>query len=79
MLTRGHMYEQQIPPLIAFIFYLLFKLKKISMYEPQLGLSSQPKLCTHFSMFKQPKCWIKMAAQSYTCLTDANAEKELNF
>ena len=32
-----------------------------------------------FSTFKRPKRRIKMAAQSCTCSTDANAEKELNF
>ena len=37
------------------------------------------KLFTHFSTFKQPISQIKMAVQSCTCSTDANAENELNF
>ena len=39
---RGRMYELWISPLIAFIFYPPFKLKKISMYEARSGLSGQP-------------------------------------
>ena len=37
------------------------------------------KLFTRFSAFKQPKHQMKMAARSYACSTDTNAEKELNF
>ena len=43
------------------------------MYEARL------KLLTQFSTFKQPKRRVKMAAQSWTSSTEANAEKELNF
>ena len=50
------------------------------MDEAHLGLSDWPKtrlkLVTRFSTFKQPKRRIKMAAQSCTFLTSANAEKE---
>ena len=54
--SRGRMYEQRIFPLIAFIFYPPFKMKKQKqnkqknkkqnkpgMYEARLGLSGRPK------------------------------------
>ena len=37
------MYEQLISPLITFIFYPPFKLKKIGMYEARLELSDRPE------------------------------------
>ena len=38
-----YVYEQRISPLIAFIFYPPFKLKKISMCEARSGLSGRHK------------------------------------
>ena len=76
------MNEQRIPPLILFTFYSPFKLeqkKKFGMYEAHLGLNAFEVIHSFLFTFKQPKRRIKMAAQSCTCSTDANAEKELNF
>ena len=43
LLFWGHKHEQRISPLIVFISYPPFNLKKIGMYEAHLGLSGQPK------------------------------------
>ena len=72
-LLPGHMYKHQISPLIAFIFYPPFKLKKSACMKRVLdypvGLNAYKLIHFFFSTFNQ----------SCTCSTDANAEKELNF
>ena len=76
------MYEEQISPLIGFIFYPPYIFQKVACMK---GIEDYPvglntlKLFTHFSTFKQPKGWIRMAAQSCTFSTDANAEKNRIF
>ena len=49
--SLGHMYEQWISPLLMFIFYPLFKLKKMGMYEVHLGLSCRPTDIQSYSLF----------------------------
>ena len=57
--------------------YLLFavQLKKMGMYEGHLRLFGRQKRVLSFSLIFVRVGRIKMAAQSYKCSTDVNAEK----
>ena len=44
-----------------------------------VGLNMFRVIYSHFSTFKLSKCQIKIAAQSCSCSTDANFEKEPDF
>ena len=81
--TRGHLHEQQLSPLMVCIFYLPYKSKKLACMEGVenclVGLNMFRVIYSHFSTFKLSKCQIKIAAQSCSCSTDANFEKEPDF
>ena len=79
----GRMYGLRISPLIAYIFYPPFQLKKSAclkrVQDYPVDLNAFKVIHSFFSTFKEPKRQVKMATQSCTCSTDANAEKEPNF
>ena len=78
--TAHRRFEEQIYPLIALIFHPPCKLKKLTCVK---GTTDYPDDLTAFKVinfffftFRQLKRRMKMADQSCTFSTDANAEKE---